>query len=82
MSIVLKSTIDEWKERNEAKRIKVARATLSLAYPKNMVFEVREEVHDICEMNPYNKVHVCSAGILLLLVKTLEYKSQDLNVHF
>ena len=78
-NIALKSTIDEWKERNEAARIKVARAALSLASSENMVFEAIKDVHDICEKNPYNKVQVHSTGMLPLLVKTLEYKNQDVR---
>ncbi|KAM6548274.1 hypothetical protein CsatB_019950 [Cannabis sativa] len=78
-NIALRSTIEEWKERNEAARIKVARAALSLASSDNMVFEAIKDIHGICEKNPYNKVQVCSAGMLPLLVKTLEYKNQDVR---
>ncbi|XP_024018286.1 putative U-box domain-containing protein 42 [Morus notabilis] len=78
-NIALKSTIEEWKKRNEVATIKVARAALSLASSDNMVFEAIKEVHGICERNPYNKVEVCSVGMLPLLVKTLEYKNQDVR---
>ncbi|PON79806.1 Coatomer beta subunit [Parasponia andersonii] len=79
LNIALKSTIEEWKERNEAARIKVARAALSLASSENMVFEAIKDIHGICERNPYNKVQVRSAGMLPLLVKTLGYKNQDVR---
>lgn len=78
-NIALKSTIEEWNKRNEVATIKVARAALSLASSDNMVFEAIKEVHGICERNPYNKVEVCSVGMLPLLVKTLEYKNQDVR---
>ncbi|KAM0983724.1 hypothetical protein ACFX2C_011231 [Malus domestica] len=75
----LKSTIAEWKDRNEAERIKVARAALSLASSEHMVLEAVKDVHSICQRNPYNKIQVRSVGILPLLVQCLEYEDKDVK---
>ncbi|GLU04867.1 hypothetical protein SLE2022_219960 [Rubroshorea leprosula] len=73
-NVALRTTIDEWKERNEAARIKVARAALSLASSDSMVKEALRDLHSICQIKPYNKIQVCDAGILPLLVQFLEHK--------
>ncbi|GLT34556.1 hypothetical protein SLA2020_090650 [Shorea laevis] len=73
-NVALKTTIDEWKERNEAARIKVARAALSLASSDSMVKEALRDLHRICQAKPFNKIQVCDAGVLPLLAKFLEYK--------
>ncbi|BBG94379.1 Armadillo/beta-catenin-like repeat family protein [Prunus dulcis] len=78
-NIALKSTLEEWKERNQAARIKVARAALSLASSENMVLEAVKDVQNICQRNPYSKVQVRSVGILPLLVQCLEYKDKDVR---
>ncbi|CAL8994772.1 unnamed protein product [Prunus brigantina] len=78
-NIALKSTLEEWKERNQAARIKVARAALSLASSENMVLEAVKDVQSICQRNPYSKVQVRSVGILPLLVQCLEYKDKDVR---
>ncbi|CBI27413.3 unnamed protein product, partial [Vitis vinifera] len=77
-NIALKTTIEEWKERNEAARIKVARAALSLAISESMVLEALNDLQSICGRKPYNKVQIRNVGMLPLLVKFLEYK--DTNV--
>ncbi|XP_050372143.1 putative U-box domain-containing protein 42 isoform X2 [Argentina anserina] len=78
-NIALKTTIKQWKERNEAARIKAARAALSLASSDTMVLEAVKEVQSICRRDPYNTTQVCRVGILPLLFKCLEYKNKDIR---
>ncbi|KAF8021365.1 hypothetical protein BT93_G1718 [Corymbia citriodora subsp. variegata] len=76
-NFALKTTIEEWKERNEAARIKVARAALSLASSPAMVIEALEDVQSICQQRSYNKIQVRNIGMIPLLVKLVEYKDRD-----
>nr|XP_011462969.1 PREDICTED: putative U-box domain-containing protein 42 [Fragaria vesca subsp. vesca] len=78
-NIALKTTIEQWKERNEAARIKVACAALSLASSDAMVLEAVKEVQSICRRKPYNNSQVRGVGILPLLVQCLEYKDKDVR---
>ena len=78
-NIALKTTIEEWKERNEATRIKVARAALSLASSESMVLEALDDLQTICRRKPYNKVQIRNVGMLPLLVKLLEYKDRNVR---
>lgn len=78
-NVALKATIDEWKERNEAARIKVARAALSLASSDNMVLEAIDDLRSICNSRPYNKVQVRSIGMIPLLANFLECRSRSIR---
>ncbi|XP_057777400.1 putative U-box domain-containing protein 42 [Salvia miltiorrhiza] len=78
-NVAFKATIDEWKERNEAARIKVARAALSLASTENMVLEAIDDLRSICKSKPYNKVQVRSIGMIPLLTKFLEFRSRGVR---
>ncbi|XP_057995078.1 putative U-box domain-containing protein 42 isoform X2 [Hevea brasiliensis] len=78
-NIALKTTIEEWKARNEEAKIKVACAALSLGSSASMVFEAIRDLQGICARKQYNKVQVRNAGILPLLVKFLEYKDRDVR---
>lgn len=78
-NVAFKATIDEWKERNEAARIKVARAALSLASTETMVLEAIDDLQSICKSKPYNKVQVRSIGMIPLLAKFLEYRSRGVR---
>ncbi|KAJ0038653.1 hypothetical protein Pint_23428 [Pistacia integerrima] len=73
-NLALKTTIEEWKDRNDAARIKVARAALSLASSERMVFEAIKDLQSVCRRKEYNKVQVCNVGMLPLLVNFLGYK--------
>lgn len=75
----LKSTIEEWLERNEASRIKVARTALSLASSKDMVLEAIKDLQTICQRKRYNKVQVRIVGLMPSLIKYLEYKDRDVR---
>ncbi|KAK9116373.1 hypothetical protein Sjap_015320 [Stephania japonica] len=77
-NLALKSTIEMWKERNEATRIKVARAALSLASSDTMVLEALKDLQNISHRKKYNKVQVRSSGVMPLLAQFLEHK--DLEV--
>ncbi|KAL0396878.1 UNVERIFIED_CONTAM: putative U-box domain-containing protein 42 [Sesamum calycinum] len=78
-NVALKATIDEWKERNEAARIKVARAALSLASTENMVLEAIDDLRNVCKNKPYNKVQVRSIGMIPLLTNFLDYRSRNVR---
>ncbi|KAL8035330.1 hypothetical protein ABFX02_12G090600 [Erythranthe guttata] len=78
-NVALKATIDEWKERNEAARIKVARAALSLASSDNMILEAIDDLQSVCRTNPYNKVQIRNIGIIPSLAKFLEYRSRSIR---
>ncbi|KAI3467197.1 hypothetical protein Pfo_023860 [Paulownia fortunei] len=68
-NVALKATIDEWKERNEAARIKVAER-LSL-WPVQTTC--------VCKIKPNNKVQVRSIGMIPLLANFLEYRSRSIR---
>ncbi|KAL5826185.1 hypothetical protein ACOSQ4_017982 [Xanthoceras sorbifolium] len=78
-NIALKTTIEEWKDRNETTGIKVARAALSLASSERMVLEAIKDLQSICQRKQYNKVQVRNFGILPLLVKFVEYKDRNVR---
>ncbi|KAK6133958.1 hypothetical protein DH2020_032299 [Rehmannia glutinosa] len=78
-NVALKATIDEWKERNEAARIKVARAALSLASSDNMVLEAIDDLRSVCESKMYNRVQVRKIGMIPLLANCLEYRSRSVR---
>lgn len=78
-NVALQATIDEWKERNEVARIKVARAALSLASTENMILEAMDDLQKICRKRKYNKVQVRTIGIVPLLGKFLDYKSRNVR---
>ncbi|XP_012463495.1 putative U-box domain-containing protein 42 [Gossypium raimondii] len=78
-NVALKTTIEQWKDRNEAARIKVARVALSLASSDNMILEAITDLQHICKRKQYNKVQVLSVGILPLLIKLLGYKDRDVR---
>ncbi|CAI9785321.1 unnamed protein product [Fraxinus pennsylvanica] len=78
-NVALKATIDEWKERNETARIKVARAALSLASTENMVLEAIEDLQSVCNRNSYKKVHLRSVGMIPLLANFLNHKSRGIR---
>lgn len=80
LNIALKCTIEEWKERNEVARIKVARAALSLASSEKMVLEAIRDVQSICHRRPRNKLHVHGAGMLPLIIKSMELEARNVRL--
>ncbi|KAE8654697.1 DNA-directed RNA polymerase isoform 1 [Hibiscus syriacus] len=78
-NVALKTTIEQWKDRNDVARIKVARAALSLASSDSMILEAIRDLQHICKRKQYSKVQVLSAGILPLLNKLLGYKDRDVR---
>ncbi|KAL4347835.1 hypothetical protein GQ457_17G015220 [Hibiscus cannabinus] len=77
-NVALKTTIEEWKERNETARIKVARTSLSLASSDNTILEAIIDLQHVCKRR-YNKVKALSVGILPLLIRLLGYKDKDVS---
>ncbi|KAL1068195.1 hypothetical protein V6Z11_D12G181200 [Gossypium hirsutum] len=78
-NVALKTIIEEWKERNEVARIKVARTALSLACSDSMILEAIRDLQHICKRRRNNKVLVVSVGILPLLIRLLGYKDRDVR---
>ncbi|CAA7053591.1 unnamed protein product [Microthlaspi erraticum] len=78
-NVVLKTIIEEWKVRNEAARIKVAHAALSLGGSESMVIEALRDLQMTCEGKVYNKVLVREAGIIQLLDRYMTYRSRDVR---
>lgn len=78
-NVVLKTIIQEWKVRNEAARIKVAHAALSLGGSESMVIDALRDLQMTCEGKEYNKVQVREAGIIQLLDRYLTYRSKDVR---
>lgn len=78
-NVALRTTIDEWKDRNEVAKIKIARAALSLASSKSMVIEAMKDLESICQRKPYNKVQVCNAGIVSLIAQFLDYRDREVR---
>ncbi|GMI99848.1 hypothetical protein like AT1G68940 [Hibiscus trionum] len=78
-NVALKTTIEEWKERNETARIKVARTTLSLACSDSMILEAIIDLQHVCKRRRCNKVKLLSVGILPLLIRLLGYEGKDVR---
>ncbi|KAJ6721023.1 RING-TYPE E3 UBIQUITIN TRANSFERASE [Salix viminalis] len=78
-NVALKTTIEEWKERNEVTRIKCCRSALVLSASPSMVLEAIRDLQEICKRNQHNKIQVHNAGILPLLFKLLEYRDRDVH---
>ncbi|KAL1218511.1 putative U-box domain-containing protein 42 [Cardamine amara subsp. amara] len=78
-NVVLKTIIQEWKVRNEAARIKVAHAALSLGGSESMVIDALRDLQMTCEGKEYNKKLVREAGIIQLLDRYLTYRSKDVR---
>ncbi|CAH2066262.1 unnamed protein product [Thlaspi arvense] len=78
-NVVLKTIIQEWKVRNEAARIKVAHAALSLGGSESMVIDALRDLQMTCEGKEYNKVKVREAGIIQLLDRYMTYRSKDVR---
>ncbi|CAN4124667.1 unnamed protein product [Withania somnifera] len=78
-NMALKATIDEWKERNEAARIKAARAALSSAATQDIILKVLDDLHSICLRKPYNKVQVRSIGVIPLLDNLLDNRNRTIR---
>ncbi|XP_077236629.1 armadillo/beta-catenin-like repeat family protein [Tasmannia lanceolata] len=72
-NMALKITIEEWKERNEVARIKVARAALSVTSSVSVITEALKDMQHLCRRKGYNKVQIRNVGMIPLLVRLLEY---------
>ncbi|KAK1297781.1 putative U-box domain-containing protein 42 [Acorus calamus] len=77
-NIALKTTIDEWKERNENARIKVACAALTLGSSKSMIFEALKDLQQLCRTSQ-SKANVHNTGIVSILVRYLEYQDRKIR---
>ncbi|KAK7816818.1 putative u-box domain-containing protein 42 [Quercus suber] len=75
----LKSTIEEWLERNEASRIKVARTALSLASSKDMVLEAIKDLQTICQRKRYNKEMISKTMNISTIIDMLSSSHQPIR---
>ncbi|MCL7037674.1 hypothetical protein MKW94_025150 [Papaver nudicaule] len=78
-NIALKTTIQEWAERNDAARIKVARAALSLCSSDIMILEALKDLQYLCRKKPHTKVLVRTIGVLPLLSQLIIYKDKKVR---
>ncbi|KAI3959770.1 hypothetical protein MKW92_053741 [Papaver armeniacum] len=78
-NIALKTTIQEWTERNEAARIKVARAALSLCSSDIMIIEALKDLQYLCRKKTYTKVQVRKIGVLPLLSQLIIHKDKKVR---
>ncbi|KAF9623587.1 hypothetical protein IFM89_003377 [Coptis chinensis] len=78
-NIALKTTIEAWKERNEASRIKAARTALSLASSDSMILEALKDLQNICQKKQSNSVQMRNIGMISLLAQCLEYKDRKVR---
>ncbi|KAM7468435.1 hypothetical protein LguiB_015997 [Lonicera macranthoides] len=76
----LKATIEEWEKRNEATKIKIARAALSLDSTELMVLEALTDLQSMCRRKQYNKLQIRNFGIVPLLAKLLECKDRSVRL--
>ncbi|WOL19903.1 hypothetical protein Cni_G28705 [Canna indica] len=74
-NVALKNTIKEWKERNEATRIRIASSALSLATSEAMVLDAIKELKVLGQNRKYNKEHMHSVGITKMLTQFLRHES-------
>ncbi|CAM8947882.1 unnamed protein product [Rhodiola kirilowii] len=79
INVALKTTIDEWKKRNDAARIRLSRAALSLASSESMVLEALHDLQTICHNKAPNKQQIRENGIIPLLIKFLQYKNSKVR---
>ncbi|XP_043702105.1 putative U-box domain-containing protein 42 [Telopea speciosissima] len=78
-NVALKTTIEEWKERNEATMIKVVRAALSVTNPDSVIVEALKYLQHLCKNKQYNKVQVRNIGMIPLLAQFLEHKEKNVR---
>lgn len=79
VNVALKTTIEEWKKRNDAARIRLSRAALSLASSESMVLEALQDLQTICHDKAANKQQVRENGIIPLLIRFLQYKNSKVR---
>uniref|UniRef100_A0A7N0UDT8 RING-type E3 ubiquitin transferase n=1 Tax=Kalanchoe fedtschenkoi TaxID=63787 RepID=A0A7N0UDT8_KALFE len=75
VNVALKTTIEEWKKRDDAARIRLSRAALSLASSESMVLEALQNLQTICHNKAPNKQKIRENGMIPLLIKFLQYKN-------
>ncbi|KAJ0986778.1 hypothetical protein J5N97_005134 [Dioscorea zingiberensis] len=78
-NIALKTMISEWKERNEASRMKLAQTALSLARSETMVLDAIRDLEDLCTKRDYNKNKMHNFGITKMLTQFLEHDDRNVR---
>ncbi|XP_006647830.1 putative U-box domain-containing protein 42 [Oryza brachyantha] len=68
----LKSVIAEWKMRNEAMRIRIARTALSLSSMDAIVLEAIHELMSLVELRRKNREHMHKIGVTRFLARLLD----------
>ncbi|PKA46322.1 Putative U-box domain-containing protein 42 [Apostasia shenzhenica] len=77
-NLALKTTIKEWRERNEARRLRVAQTALSLAISEAMVLDAVGDLQVLCQ-TPHNREQMHNIGITKLLTKFLKHKDRKVR---
>ncbi|KAF3777203.1 putative U-box domain-containing protein 42 [Nymphaea thermarum] len=72
-NLALKTTIEQWQERNEATRIKLAHAALSLGSSEGMIIEALKEIQGILQKRKHKK-EIHKLKMIPLLAQLVEHK--------
>ncbi|CAA3025128.1 U-box domain-containing 44-like [Olea europaea subsp. europaea] len=75
-SIALRNTIEEWKARNEAAQLDMARKSLSMGSPENDILQSLKFVQQLCLNNPSNKHVIRNAELIPSIVVMLKSSSR------
>lgn len=78
-NVALRNTIKEWKERNEATRIRIASSALSLATSEAMILDAIKELQFLSQSRRFNKEQMHTIGITGLLTQFLQHESMTVR---
>ncbi|KAG6470054.1 putative U-box domain-containing protein 42 isoform X2 [Zingiber officinale] len=78
-NLALKHSIKEWKDRNEATRIRIARSALSLADSEAMLLDAIKELQVLSQLRRCNREHMHNAGITEQVTHFLQHESTNVR---
>ncbi|XP_039117505.1 putative U-box domain-containing protein 42 isoform X2 [Dioscorea cayenensis subsp. rotundata] len=78
-NLALKTMITEWKERNEASRMRIAQTALSLASSASVILDAIRDLEDLCTKREHNKLKMHNFGVTKILAQFLEYDDRDVR---
>lgn len=76
----LKSVIAEWRMRNEAMRIRIARTALSLSTTEAMVLEAIQELKSLTKLREKNKELMHKIGVTKALSRLLDNHNEQIRL--
>ncbi|XP_044951719.1 putative U-box domain-containing protein 42 isoform X1 [Hordeum vulgare subsp. vulgare] len=76
----LKSVIAEWRMRNEAMRIRIARTALSLSTTEAMVLEAIQELKSLTKLREKNKELMHKIGVTKVLSRLLDNHNEQIRL--